>query len=76
MDNIDVIIGRNIHIMRTSRGMTQTQLGALCEDKISSQQISKYERGENALSCARLVEFAGIFDCKLLDFFDGVKVYV
>lgn len=74
MDNeIDITIGFNLHNMRKARGLTQAQLGDACEDKITSQQISKYEAGTNSISCTRLVEFAGILKFKLLDFFDGVK---
>lgn len=74
MDNeIDVTIGFNLHNMRKARGMTQAALGGACEDGISSQQISKYELGENSINCTRLVEFAKILRYNLLDFFDGVK---
>lgn len=73
MDNgIDAIIGRNIRLLRTTRGMTQAALGAACHDHLSSQQVSKYELGENQLGCTRLVEFGRILDFPIINFFEGV----
>jgi len=74
-NEIDVTIGLNLQNLRKVRRLTQAQLGELCEDKISSQQISKYEAGTNSISCMRLVEFAAILNVKLLDFFEGVKIH-
>lgn len=39
-------IGERIKALRTSQGLTQKQVGELCEPKIHEVQIRKYERGE------------------------------
>lgn len=70
--NIDAAMGKNLRGLRTMRGLAQADLGHYCEDKLSAQQISKYELGENQISCSRLVEFTRILDCKVMDFFKGV----
>lgn len=71
-DDINVLIGHNLRGIRIARGMTQAQLALLCEGGLSSQQISKYELGIDQVSGSRLVEFANILTCNLIDFFEGV----
>ena len=39
-------IGEKIKAIRTAQGLTQKQVGELCEPKIHEVQIRKYERGE------------------------------
>lgn len=39
-------IGEKIKALRTAQGLTQKQVGELCEPKIHEVQIRKYERGE------------------------------
>lgn len=70
--SVDAVMGQNLRGLRAVSGLSQAELGARCDDHLSSQQISKYELGDNAISCARLVEFAGILKCGVLDFFKGV----
>jgi len=43
---IHVTIGERIKAIRTEQGLTQKQVGDLCEPKIHEVQIRKYERGE------------------------------
>lgn len=74
--DIDAMMGLNLRGLRAVRGLSQADLGAACEAPLSAQQISKYELGENQISCSRLVEFARIMGCNLLDFFRGVKTDV
>lgn len=69
---VDTAIGFNLRSLRKARGVTQEDLGGMCHDQLSSQQVSKYELGENQLSAARLVEFCGLLSCKITDFFVGV----
>lgn len=70
--SVDVVMGHNLRGLRAVAGLSQAELGARCEDNLSSQQISKYELGDNSISCARLIEFVGILNCRVLDFFKGV----
>lgn len=39
-------IGEKIKVLRTEQGLTQKELGGMCEPKIHEVQIRKYERGE------------------------------
>lgn len=39
-------IGEKIKVLRVEKGLTQNELGNLCEPKIHEVQIRKYERGE------------------------------
>jgi transcriptional regulator with XRE-family HTH domain len=73
LHDIDITMGQNLRGLRAVRGLSQAELGAKCEDGLSAQQISKYELGDNQISCSRLVEFARIMGCNILDFFKGVK---
>jgi transcriptional regulator with XRE-family HTH domain len=70
VNKIDAIIGTNLHTRRVARGMTQAELGRICN--ISPQQISKYELGEDQVCCERLVQFSNILKYPVTDFFDGV----
>lgn len=62
------IIGAAIAKQRKSCGITQAQLAERLE--LSIDAISRLERGNIALSVARLVELAEIFDCELMDLLD------
>lgn len=52
----DVEVGRRIRVVRLERGMSQIELGQ--ELGLSFQQVQKYEKGTNRISCGRLVEIA------------------
>ena len=52
----DVAIGNRIRAQRTTCKLTQEELAALLG--ISSQQLQKYESGENRVSAARAVDIA------------------
>lgn len=68
----EVIIGRNVRRMRNARQLTQSDL-AKCLF-ITFQQVQKYERGENRISCGRLIDMARIFDTSILDFFEHIDL--
>lgn len=70
---IDIIVGRNLGKLRSAKGLTQKELGDACADRLSSQQISKYELGDNQISANRLAEFAVVLGCSVTDLFEGVK---
>lgn len=61
-------IGATIAKQRKACGMTQAQLAERLE--LSIDAISRLERGNIALSVARLVELAEIFNCEIIDFLD------
>ncbi|MCW9699118.1 helix-turn-helix domain-containing protein [Avibacterium sp. 20-129] len=61
-------IGAAIAKQRKACGITQAQLAERLE--LSIDAISRLERGNIALSVARLVKLAEIFDCELVDLLD------
>jgi transcriptional regulator with XRE-family HTH domain len=56
VDERDKVIGRRIHFLRISEGMSRVHVA----DKIgvSHQQFQKYERGENRLAIGRAYDIA------------------
>ena len=68
-DPIDALVGMRLRNFRISAGMTQEALG----DKlgVSFQQIQKYERGTNRISCSVLYRFSQILNADITSFFEG-----
>lgn len=56
IEPVDKLVGHNIKIARTLRGMTQTQLGEYLD--ITFQQVQKYETGKNRVSASTLDKVA------------------
>ena len=54
----DAEIGRRIRLLRSERDMSQEALGD--ELGVSFQQIQKYEKGTNRVSCSRIMEIARV----------------
>ena len=62
---INLAIGRTLRAFRRRRGLTQE---AVAEHLgVSLQQVQKYEKGVNAVSCPKLLALADLFDCALAD---------
>ena len=60
---MEIPIGKNIRRLRIERGMTQNELArALC---VSSQAVSKWERGYSYPDTALLLPIARTFDVSL-----------
>src|SRR5882757_5297778 len=53
---VDVEVGRRVRIRRQQLSMSQTDLAN--ELKLTFQQVQKYEKGTNRVSCSRLVEMS------------------
>ena len=68
-DSIDVLVGQNIRIHRTSRGLTQTELGLGVG--VSFQQVQKYEDGRQRVGGSRLFKIARLLQLPVSAFFDG-----
>jgi transcriptional regulator with XRE-family HTH domain len=67
---IDVHVGSRIRTARLLAGLTQSALAAAV--KLTFQQIQKYERGSNRVSCSMLSEFAEVLGRPVSWFFaDG-----
>lgn len=58
---LDILIGQNIIFCRKQKGMSQEDLAALLG--VSFQQVQKYEKGTNRLSCSRLFSLCEALNC-------------
>lgn len=58
---VDLIVGQNIRDRRRALGMSQSDVGNAVGTTF--QQVQKYERGTNRVSCSMLVEIAVALDC-------------
>lgn len=70
-DPIDIHVGQQIRARRKILGVSQELLAKACE--VSFQQIQKYERGANRVSCSMLVKIAGALDAPPQFVFDGLQ---
>jgi len=73
---VDVHVGSRVRLARLLAGRTQEWLGV--KVGLTFQQIQKYERGANRVSCSMLSEFAAALDRPVAWFFleapdDGVE---
>lgn len=68
----DKVVGANVRRLRESRNMSQEKLGNAL--KITFQQIQKYEKGTNRISCSKLVLIARALKYPIAFFFDGIEV--
>ncbi len=66
--DIDREVGQRLRIARNAKGVSQDQLGKAVG--LTFQQIQKYERGANRISCSRLWEFSKLLDVKMSYFFN------
>jgi transcriptional regulator with XRE-family HTH domain len=53
---VDKVVGRNVHIWRVMRGISQTVLGN--QIGVTFQQVQKYEAGANRITLGRLTRTA------------------
>ena len=68
-DAVDLLVGRNIRILRQDRGMSQTELGRKID--VTFQQVQKYENGTNRVGSGRLFKIASILGVPIAAFFEG-----
>jgi transcriptional regulator with XRE-family HTH domain len=69
IDSIDKLVGQNIRIFRTAKGISQTELGNAVG--VTVQQIQKYENGANRVGSSRLFKIAGVLEVPIGRFFDN-----
>ena len=67
---IDVHVGERVRRRRRALGVSQEQLA----DKLglTFQQVQKYERGANRISCSKLYQIASALQAHIAYFFDGL----
>ncbi|MGZ9110745.1 MAG: helix-turn-helix domain-containing protein [Rhodoplanes sp.] len=68
-DAVDMLVGRNIRILRQDRKMSQTELGRKID--VTFQQVQKYENGTNRVGSGRLFKIASILGVPITAFFEG-----
>jgi transcriptional regulator with XRE-family HTH domain len=67
----DLHVGARIRERRTELGLSQTELGRAIG--LTLQQIQKYERGINRVSCSRLFDLHRALHVSVSYFFDGLE---
>ena len=64
-------VGGRLRLARTSRGMSQSDLGQTLG--LTFQQVQKYEKGTNRVSASRLQQIANVLKVTPDFFFDGAS---
>jgi transcriptional regulator with XRE-family HTH domain len=67
--DVDVVVGRNVRILRTHKGASQTDLAEGLG--ITFQQVQKYEKGTNRISSSRLRQIADFLHVEIATLFEG-----
>ena len=64
---VDIMVGKRVRLRRFQLAMSQTELA----DKlgVTFQQVQKYEKGTNRISCSRLSAIAEALDFSITSFF-------
>ena len=71
IDYIDRHVGNKVRLRRLSLGYSQAVIGQALN--ISIQQVQKYERGLNRVSCGNLYRIGKILNIPLMYFFEDVE---
>jgi transcriptional regulator with XRE-family HTH domain len=64
---IDVLVGKRIRMRRTQKRLTQGELAEAVG--VTFQQVQKYEKGTNRVSCSRLYDIAQTLEVPITYFF-------
>lgn len=65
--SVDVMVGKRVRLRRLQLSLSQTDLANRLG--ITFQQVQKYEKGTNRVSCSRLSEIAAILKVPIPFFF-------
>jgi DNA-binding XRE family transcriptional regulator len=66
-NSVDVLVGKRVRVRRLELSLSQTELAE--KIGVTFQQVQKYERGANRISCSRLTQIASALEVKLAYFF-------
>ena len=66
-NSVDVLVGKRVRMRRLELSLSQSELAE--KIGVTFQQVQKYERGTNRISCSRLTQIAAALDVKLAYFF-------
>ena len=72
-EKIDTLIGKRIHELRISIGLSRQQLAE--KIGVTHQQLQKYEKGTNRISAGRLASIAKAFKRPVAYFFEEIEEY-
>jgi transcriptional regulator with XRE-family HTH domain len=64
---VDVMVGKRVRLRRLQLSLSQTDLATKLG--LTFQQVQKYEKGTNRISCSRLYEIAAILKVPITFFF-------
>jgi transcriptional regulator with XRE-family HTH domain len=64
---VDVMVGKRVRLRRLQLSLSQTELGEKLG--VAFQQVQKYEKGTNRVSCSRLYEMSQILEVPITYFF-------
>ncbi len=67
--SVDVSVGKRVRLRRVQVDVSQADLAKAVG--VSFQQIQKYEKGTNRISCSRLSEIAKVLRVPIIYFFSG-----
>src|SRR5436190_23122696 len=64
---VDIMVGKRVRLRRLQLSLSQTELAKKLG--LTFQQIQKYEKGTNRVSCSRLSEISDVLDSPITFFF-------
>lgn len=67
---VDECVGKNLRNNRKKKGLSQHEVAEMVG--LTFQQIQKYEKGLNRISCSKLWQFSQIFGVPVSCFFHGI----
>lgn len=71
VDHIDCYIGNKVKLRRLISGLSQEDIGKVLG--VSIQQIQKYEKGINRISCANLYRIGKVLNIPVTYFFEDIE---
>jgi transcriptional regulator with XRE-family HTH domain len=69
---VDVLVGKRIRMRRTQLSMSQVELASKLG--LTFQQVQKYEKGTNRVSCSRLYDIAKCLEAPISFFFSDGEI--
>ena len=64
---VDIMVGKRVRLRRLQLSLSQTELAQKLG--LTFQQVQKYEKGTNRVSCSRLSEISEVLDVPITFFF-------
>ncbi len=69
---VDIYVGNRLRKKRLEMGISQEQIGSAID--VTFQQIQKYEKGYNRISCSKLFEISEFLKTKIGYFFENLPL--